>query len=282
MVENDFRPSDLFTLDQTGKDLFIARRSEPNPYGILFGGQLLGQSVAAACSTVEIKKLHSIHVNFIKTGFPGPVTYSVERLRDGAQLETRQVRGFQNDRVLINLTASFRVTLDSFNHQRKQTETLNVKDAIDLGCLSADMDAALSALPNKFTSPSPLQMRIPRTDAFLTTSPEPRRNYWIKASDAEGLAYHGQQTYFAYLSDLMLAGAALVPHVVPLPGPHLRSVSLDHVIWFHRPINCAQWILFETEGPNAANGFNLSQAWAYDQDGALVATILQESLQMPK
>lgn len=271
----------LFELDRRDQDRYLASRNEPNAYGIIFGGQLLGQAVAAAQATVENKKLHSIHANFIRAGaseMPPPV-YGVERLRDGGQIATRLVRASQGDRPLVALNASFRAEFDGFDHQRERTETRQPDQAIDLGSMADKVDPAIVALIEQLRAPCPVELRIPETKGFTRIGDEPRRNYWIRAASARSLDEEAQKPVFAYLSDLLLAGAALVPHLTPLPGPHLRSVSLDHAIWFHRPINCSEWILLETEGPNATNGINLSQGWAYDLQGRLVATIIQESLQ---
>jgi acyl-CoA thioesterase-2 len=85
----------------------------------------------------------------------------------------------------------------------------------------------------------------------------------------------------AFLSDFMFAGAPLSRHTVALPGPHLFVASLDHCLWFHRDVRCDDWLLFETDGPNAANGVNLARGLIYNRAGELVASMVQEALQYP-
>src|SRR6185437_8593307 len=49
----------------------------------VFGGQVIGQAMVAACRTVEGRLPHSLHCYFILPGDPQvPIIYEVERLRD--------------------------------------------------------------------------------------------------------------------------------------------------------------------------------------------------------
>ena len=54
--------------------------------------------------------------------------------------------------------------------------------------------------------------------------------------------------------------------------------SLDHAMWFHRPVQVENWLLFDTESPSAQAGRGLSRGLIYAQDGTLVASVAQEAL----
>jgi len=61
----------------------------PNNRGV-FGGQVIGQALMAAIRTVEGMDLHSQHCYFLlPCDSRLPVTYCVERLRDGKSYATR-------------------------------------------------------------------------------------------------------------------------------------------------------------------------------------------------
>src|SRR5215467_15175140 len=51
----------------------------------VFGGQVLGQALAAAGRTVEGRICHSFHAYFLRAGDPKvPILYEVDRSRDGS------------------------------------------------------------------------------------------------------------------------------------------------------------------------------------------------------
>ena len=67
----------------------------PGARGV-FGGQIIGQSLAAAHQTVDtaLLQVHSLHSLFIRAGdCTIPVIYRVDRVRDGRSFCTRSVRG---------------------------------------------------------------------------------------------------------------------------------------------------------------------------------------------
>lgn len=136
------------------------------------------------------------------------------------------------------------------------------------------------ALFTAFLRHYPMELRIPSLTGFVTLGTESRRRYWLRSrvpitTDDP----HVHEAALAYLSDFMLAGVPLVMHTLALPGPHVSVASLDHAIWFHRPVRCDDWLLFETDSPNACNGVNFARAMVYDRTGRLVASTAQEALQ---
>jgi acyl-CoA thioesterase-2 len=56
------------------------------------------------------------------------------------------------------------------------------------------------------------------------------------------------------------------------------SASLDHTIWFHRPVAAHEWHLYEMSCVNYTNGRGLAQGYVFAVDGTHVATIAQETL----
>src|SRR5437660_1065800 len=98
----------LMGVDALGSDVFgstIEGRGSPR----LFGGQVAGQALLAACRTVEAgRPPHSLHAYFILGGRPGiPLQYRVDRTRDGRSFTTRQVSVRQDGRTIFEMLASF-------------------------------------------------------------------------------------------------------------------------------------------------------------------------------
>ncbi|PHT74508.1 hypothetical protein T459_21785 [Capsicum annuum] len=88
-------------------------------FGKVFGGQFLGQALAAASKTVDsLKIVHSVHAYFLLVGdFDIPIIYQVYRVRDGKSFATRRVDAIQKGNVVFTLIASFQKYEDGFDHQ---------------------------------------------------------------------------------------------------------------------------------------------------------------------
>jgi acyl-CoA thioesterase II len=90
----------------------------------VFGGQVIGQAMVAACRTVEGRLPHSLHCYFILPGDPQiPIIYEVERLRDGKSYSTRRVTAIQHGNAIFSIMVSFHVDEHgSFDHQDKMPD----------------------------------------------------------------------------------------------------------------------------------------------------------------
>uniref|UniRef100_A0A7N0VM04 Cyclic nucleotide-binding domain-containing protein n=1 Tax=Kalanchoe fedtschenkoi TaxID=63787 RepID=A0A7N0VM04_KALFE len=123
------RPKSIWNADGTGSlvenilhletvevDLFKGITLPDAPkFGKVFGGQLVGQALAAASKSVDFFKLvHSLHTYFLLVGdFDIPILYRVHRLRDGRSFATRKVEAVQKGNVIFILLASFQVKKNS-------------------------------------------------------------------------------------------------------------------------------------------------------------------------
>jgi acyl-CoA thioesterase-2 len=60
----------------------------------VFGGQVLGQALAAAAATVDNgRHVHSLHAYFLRAGnIDHPIVYDVDRTRDGGSFSVRPPR----------------------------------------------------------------------------------------------------------------------------------------------------------------------------------------------
>ena len=83
----------------------------------------------------------------------------------------------------------------------------------------------------------------------------------------------------AYMSDLTLLHASLVPHPVDIDST--QRASIDHAMWFHRPFRADEWLLYDQVSPFAGGARGLAIGRIFDADGALVATAAQEGLIRP-
>src|SRR5258707_12970277 len=69
----------------------------------VFGGQVIGQALVAACRTVEGRSPHSMHAYFLLPGDPKvPIIYDVDRIRDGRSFTTRNVKAIQHGHAILS------------------------------------------------------------------------------------------------------------------------------------------------------------------------------------
>jgi acyl-CoA thioesterase-2 len=266
----------LLQIEQTDTDKFCGQSHFMGSRNV-FGGQALGQGLAAACMTVaEGRRPHSLHSLFILPGnYRIPIEYEVERVRDGGSFSTRRVVAFQEGRRIFVMSVSFQEMEEGLSHQKPMpasTDPELLKPGVKLG-KHDDANA------NLIVRPVPVDFRLDgEGDLFFNTLHEPCKKVWVRSPRKLPDDPIVHETLFAYVSDYGLLWTALQPHGVRVNDPHLQIASLDHSIWFHRPFRMDEWLLFSMESPNASGGRGLSMAYVYTRDGVLVATVAQEGL----
>jgi acyl-CoA thioesterase-2 len=107
----------------------------------------------------------------------------------------------------------------------------------------------------------------------------PYDNVWFRA--AAPVPEEFTQALLAYASDATLLSTSLLPHGKTIFS-NLQVASLDHAMWFHRPLRFDDWLLFAQDSPSAsgARGFNRGAIFA--RDGRLIASVAQEGLIRPR
>src|SRR6058998_1465769 len=83
-------------------------RSPQSGWQRVFGGQVIGQALVAACRTVEGRHPHSMHAYFLLPGDPKvPIIYEVDRIRDGKSFTARRVVAIQHGHAIFSMAVSF-------------------------------------------------------------------------------------------------------------------------------------------------------------------------------
>lgn len=107
----------LLDIEQLEVDLFRGTGGGGETVSRIFGGQVIAQALMAAYRTVPDRLCHSLHAYFIRPGDPEiPVIYQVDRARDGGSFTTRRVVAIQHGRQILNLSASFQIEEDGWEH----------------------------------------------------------------------------------------------------------------------------------------------------------------------
>jgi acyl-CoA thioesterase-2 len=249
----------------------------------VFGGQVLGQALAAALKTVDgDRQVHSMHAYFLRPGdVRVPIVYDVDRIRDGKSFATRRIRAIQHGQAIFNMAASFQVPEEGVEH------TVGMPQAPDPESLRSEYDWRAEwavHLPEKvrptFLRRRPVDLRpVDPQNPFVPDKRAPRKLVWFRVDGRLPDAPALHQAMLAFASDFGLMGTAMLPHGISWFTPQVQGASLDHAMWFHRLFRVDEWLLYEMDSPTAvgARGLNIGKIWS--RDGRLVCTVVQEGLQ---
>ncbi|MDR3453394.1 MAG: thioesterase family protein [Rhodoferax sp.] len=283
----------LLRLQPIGSSTFRSRYASPNARGTVFGGQLLAHALMAASMTAPPgRDVTAMQFMFLQSATPErPIDYEVTTLQDGKRFASRHVRGTQASdtsaclRVVLDAQVTFAVALPGPEHATpSRVDDVDPQALPRLEDLPAELaDAVWRTLGYPFDSTA-LDLRVADPAYGLgLSSPTPTLRFWLRTRDPLPDDPALQAAAFAYLSDWWLNFAAVGIHVPQLDrdGERLHVASLNHAIWFHRPLRADRWLYFDVQSPCAARGRGLSVASVYDVDGVLVASATQESLTTP-
>ena len=274
--------SELMQLERLDANLY---RGESWDLGFraLFGGQVLGQSLFAATATVKEDRLcHSYHSYFLLPGDASmPVIYEVENVRDGGSFSTRRVKAIQNGKNIFYMTASFQIVEQNLSHQyAKMPSVPSPSETIsDVEFYQQNPHVIGRGVREAMDYHRAIELRtVDAMNPYNSETSKPLKQVWMRAPESLDNSATLQQAVLAYASDFHFLGTALQPHGVAVNNPKLRIATIDHSIWFHKPVNMNEWHLYSMESPHSGNARGLVNGKIYDQQGELVASTAQEGL----
>ncbi|WP_317931403.1 acyl-CoA thioesterase II [Halioxenophilus sp. WMMB6] len=262
-------------LEQLDDNLFSGNstwRATPR----LFGGEVMSQSISAAQYTVaDDFYMHSFHAYFMRPGDPArAVIYDVENIRDGRSFLSRRVTARQHGNAIYSCQCSFQGVEVGLEHQHGAELPAGPEGLMTDQELFANMPnkpRSLSEAPIEYRQVAPI---------WLMQKPvsTPSNAVWLRANGELPDALKIHQQLLAFASDTHLLATSLRPHGVHILDPGLRSATIDHSLWFHRPFRIDDWLLYELYSPWAGNGRGLNFGRIYDREGNLVASSAQEGM----
>ncbi len=272
----------LATLDLERLEVNLFRGRSPQVgWQRVFGGQVIGQALVAACRTVDGRPPHSMHAYFLLAGDPKvPIIYEVDRIRDGKSFTTRRVIAIQHGNAIFSMSVSFHGDEPGLDHQAKMP---TVPKPGELPNESELRERVLPQMPDPvrryYERERPIELRPVEFGRYLgKTSEDSRFNVWIRATGKlpDDPAIH--RCVLAYASDMTLLDTALVPHGRTVFERSIMGASLDHALWFHRPFRADEWLLYAQDSPNLHGARGFARGLIFAADGALVASVAQEGL----
>ncbi len=248
----------------------------------VFGGQVLGQALRAASYTAD-RPAHSMHAYFLFGGdVNAPIIYKVDRLRDGRSFVSRQVSAIQHGRTIFTAMVSFANPEEALEFQPPHPEypapeAFKPEQELKQGLLHFIPDnVRASFMRERLIEIRPINPANP-------FQPQPETPYYAHyvrthdpiAANVDDIGLH--QAIVAFYSDFIFMTTSLRPHGLSYLTPNLQCASLDHAIYFHRPLRADEWMLYDMEATvtNSSRGLNFGRMW---QNGQLVCSTVQEGL----
>jgi acyl-CoA thioesterase-2 len=229
--------------------------------------------------------VHSLHAYFLRRGdCTAPIVYNVDRSRDGKSFSSRRVVAIQHGEQIFNMAASFQAEEPGFDHQIPMPEVPRPEDLPDaIAPLRELMLKMPERLPERvrryIETPRPFEFRAVQAINYLQPrKAPPLRQVWFRAVGRLPDEQMLHRCLLAYVSDFYLLDTSTLPHGTTFLSAKLIMASIDHAMWFHRPLRVDEWLLYALDSPSASGARGFARASVFASDGRLVASTAQEGL----
>ncbi|MEY2959843.1 MAG: acyl-CoA thioesterase [Actinomycetota bacterium] len=264
LLRHPYRRS-MFDLEPHGPDTFVGQGPK-YPWGGLYGGQIVAQSLMAAAETVsdDAFRSHSVRAYFIRRGdHSEPIRFEVDRIRNGRSFVTRRVVARQSIGAILNAECSFQINESSTTVQSIGMPAVPDPDRFENTSFSSHFD----------------RRSIDQEDVHGSRDGIGRVTAWARVVESLDRRPVHHQCWLAYISDDLPADAVRTAHRTAWSGfEDLHGTSLDHTIWFHRPHRADDWHLYDFTCHHFVGSRGLAVGHVFARDGVHVATVAQEVL----
>jgi len=234
---------------------------------VVFGGQLLAQSLVAATRTVPDKQVLSLHMVFARGATAAePLELTVDTMQAGRAFGSVTVTTSQGGKVCTRALVLLHAPDDDLIRHADPAPTV----------------PAGGDLPTREGGSPWWEIRY--ADGADFADPDaigpPELRVWTRfpaAPDDVTIS----QALLAYASDGFLIGTAMRPH--PGKGQSLAHVSisttvLTQTLTFHEPFSAADWLLLDQRSSYAGRGRTQGHGTVFTADGRLVASFSQVNM----
>jgi len=257
----------VLDLERTGDTRWRGNSIEFGGGPVVFGGQLLAQTIVAAATVDPAKVVKSVHTVFARgASADTPLEVDVEVMQQGRSFASATVTIGQGDRLCTrSLVLLHAPDADLIRHQLPAPDVMSAEDS----------------------HPSPHSSgfwEVRTVDGVDIADPDAvgpaELDVWTRFVGAPG-----DQTInlalLAFATDGFLIGTAMRPHAGVGQSMAHRSIStsvITHTLTFHAPVEDSEWMLLSHESPVSGAGRSYGRAHVFTEDGSLVASYVQENM----
>ncbi len=269
----------VLDLRQAGPDTFFGTHPSKNPIRT-FGGQMMAQAFVAGSRTVNPKLPPSaLSVHFIAGGDPTrDLELRVFRLRDERRFANRRVDVVQNDQLLATALISYLSGGQGLEHGIAAPA---VQPPDGLPKIDDLLVGYERTVPLFVEALRPIEWRYTNDPAWIMRDKGdrlPHNRVWMTTEGAMPDDPVLHNAALVYSSDTTVLDSIITTHGLSWGHDRIFAVTVNHSVWFHRPVRFDEWVLYSTTSPVAADSRGLGTGHFFDGTGQLLATVVQEGI----
>jgi acyl-CoA thioesterase-2 len=257
---------DSLHLTETGPGTYAGTNAY-NGHGVVFGGQLLAQSIVAGAFGHEDKSVKTLHTVFARGASPDQgLDIVVEPLHTGRTFASSSVTISQGERLCVRSTVLLSADEpDTIRHAAAAGEVPGPDDCPPMAGSGGDWEVRVVG-------------GVDVDDPSLVGPPE--LDVWTRFTGGE-IAPEHDQALVAFATDGFLIATAMRPHEgVGQSQAHVTLATgvISHTITFHEPVRAGEWFRLSHTSPYAGHGRSYGRADIFDTSGSLVGSFVQDSM----
>ena len=258
---------EVLELERAASDRFVGQNFLLGTGGVIFGGQILAQTVMVAGAIEPAKTVKSMYTTFSRGGdLSQPLEYQVDQFHRGRSISGLTVTTAQGARVCA------------------RTQVLLNADEPDFIRYEAPKRLELDPADAVPSSHGEGFWEIRTVDGVDIVDPEPvgppELLVWSRFPGGP-FSPLVSQALLAYASDGFLIGTAMRPHPgigQALSHTEIATTVITQAITFLEPFDSGEWLLLHHESPHAGSGRSFGRADVRTRDGRMVASFIQENM----
>ncbi|BCI53687.1 acyl-CoA thioesterase II [Mycolicibacterium litorale] len=280
MSSSDFQELlGILGLRRVDDDTFVGGHPSKNPVRT-FGGQMMAQAFVAAGRTVDQRIAPSaLSVHFIAGGDPArDLEFRVTRLRDERRFANRRVDVCQGGELLTTAMVSYMNGGRGLEHGVPAPDVPGPEELPKIGELLRGYEETVPQFVNALR---PIEWRYTNDPAWVMRDKGGRLDHnrvWLKTEGEmpDDPVLHAAA--LVYSSDTTVLDSIITTHGLSWGFDRIFAVTMNHSVWFHRPVRFDEWVLYSTTSPVAAESRGLGTGHFFDRSGALLATVVSDAI----
>jgi acyl-CoA thioesterase II len=269
----------VLDLKQIADDTFVGSHPSKNPVRT-FGGQMVAQAFVAGSRTVSEKlPPSSVSAHFIAGGDPAnDLEFHVVRLRDERRFANRRVDVMQDGTLLTTAMISYLAGGRSLEHG---VEPPDVPDPESVPPVDELLRGYETVVPHFADALRPIDWRYTNDPTWVMRDKGEKLAYnrvWMRAEGTMPDDPVLNCAALVYASDTTVLDSIITTHGLSWGFDRIFAVTMNHSVWFHRPVRFDEWVLYSTSSPVAAESRGLGTGHFFDRAGELLATVTSDAI----
>ena len=200
------------------------------------------------------------------------------RLRDERRFANRRVDVCQGDDLLTTAMVSYMNGGRGLEHG---VEPPDVPGPEELPRIDELLRGYEETVPHFVSALQPIDWRYTNDPAWVMRDRGESLDHnrvWLKTEGAMPDDPVLHSAALVYSSDTTVLDSIITTHGLSWGFDRIFAATMNHSVWFHRPVRFDEWVLYSTSSPVAAESRGLGTGHFFDRSGALLATVASDAV----